>query len=111
MPSIYKEVGEHVRARRKKIGMTLESLGDASSVPAAFIGQIERDVKKASLKTLAALAQALGIPVGDLFSKEPFNVLPLEKEIDAIMRSSSPKEKKILMLALRSLAHSLKTLR
>lgn len=109
---IYTEVGEHVRARRRHLGLTLEDLEGICGLSASYIGQIERDVKKASLKTLGTLATAMGVQVSSLFDPAgPLKRLPLEKSLDAIIATHPPKERSLLIATLRQLAGALKNLR
>ena len=67
MERIYRQVGERIRAHRLRKKMTLEALGEASGLSPSYIGLIERNAKKCSLKTVNILAKALGIPIRLLF--------------------------------------------
>jgi len=78
MKSIYRTVGENTRARRLRLGLTLEDLAELSGLHASYIGQIERDAKKTSLETIAMIAAALDVP--------PHRLL----ELDRAKRSRTP---------------------
>lgn len=54
-------VGPLIRARRRALSMTLQSLSDVSGVSAGYISQIERDQVTPTLGTLATLAGALSV--------------------------------------------------
>lgn len=109
---VYREVGEAIRAARKGLGLTLEQLGELSGLSPAYIGQVERDVKKASLQTLAALARALGMSVGAFFPPDGVVArLPKRESIDALLAAHPPRERLFLADAVRRLARGLKTLR
>lgn len=109
---IYKEVGLHIRARRRRLRLTLEQLAALSNVSASYIGQIERDVKKTSLKTLGVLAEALGVRVSTLFDPAgPLAELPLGKRIETILRAHTPRERRLLSSSLRHLSKGLQLLR
>jgi transcriptional regulator with XRE-family HTH domain len=109
---IYKEVGLHVRARRLLVGMTLEDLSDHTGLSASSLGQVERDVKKASLETLARVARALDVRVSALFDRaSPLAALPWNKRIETIMRKHPDLERRLLLSSLRHLSLGLKGLR
>ncbi|MEI2298340.1 helix-turn-helix domain-containing protein [Ensifer sp. MJa1] len=54
------KVGALVRARRRQMHMTLQTLSDAAGVSVGYLSQIERDLAMPSLGTLAQIAQGLG---------------------------------------------------
>jgi transcriptional regulator with XRE-family HTH domain len=111
MGDIYKEVGEHIRARRLQQGLTLEDLSELSGLHASYIGQIERGVKKSSLKTVASLAKALGIPVGKLFDNGSAKDGALAQRLDAALRANNEDEKRLLLDLIKQLAKGLRELR
>ena len=51
---------------RKYRGLTQKQLADAASINAVYLSQIETGKRAGSLKTLAAIAKALGVEPGDL---------------------------------------------
>jgi transcriptional regulator with XRE-family HTH domain len=63
---IYRVVGEAVRVRRKKAGLSQEQLAEKADLTRNYIGDIERAEKKITLETLAKLAKALKCRVRDL---------------------------------------------
>lgn len=111
--SVYEEAGAAIRTTRKRLGLTLEQLSDLSGVSPAYIGQIERDVKKASLQTLSALAKGLGVSVSAFFAPEgaASAKIPPGESIDRIIASYPPRERLFLTKAVRELARGLKRLR
>ena len=59
--------GAHpVQAWRKHKGLTAQALADAAGVSKPYVSQIESGKRKGTAKTLKALADALGVPVGAL---------------------------------------------
>ncbi|MDD5656267.1 MAG: helix-turn-helix transcriptional regulator [Elusimicrobia bacterium] len=109
MEDIYRKVGLRVRARRRELGWTLEELGEACGLHPSFVGQIERGVKKASLRTVAALAAALRIGVGVLVDDTAFAPEVWEARIGALLRDKSSHQKEILYSTLRHLSRELKS--
>ncbi|WP_309084655.1 XRE family transcriptional regulator [Chelativorans sp.] len=63
-------LGMLIRARRRKLGLTLQELGNAAGVSVGYLSQLERDNATPSLGTLAQIARALGVPL-DYFVAAP----------------------------------------
>ena len=55
-----------VRVYRDHRGMTQKQLAGAAGINPLYLSQIERGVRTGSARTLAALAEALGVDVDDL---------------------------------------------
>lgn len=110
---IYREVGLQIRAARLRRALTLEQVAALSGLSAAYVGQVERAVKKPSLRTLAILAQALGVAPGTLC---PTNHAPVErvikeKSLDALIACHPPKERQFIRRAVEEMSRALKKLR
>ncbi|AMS44513.1 MULTISPECIES: helix-turn-helix domain-containing protein [Aminobacter] len=56
-------IGREVRACRKRRGMTATELAGAANISVGMMSKIENGVISASLTTLQALSQALGVPM------------------------------------------------
>ena len=63
-------MGTLIRARRHKMGMTLQALGDAAGVSVSYLSIIERDQATPSLGTLAQIARHLDVDL-DFFVSMP----------------------------------------
>ena len=63
-------MGALIRARRHKMGMTLQALGDAAGVSVSYLSIIERDQATPSLGTLAQIARHLDVDL-DFFVSMP----------------------------------------
>lgn len=59
--------GDAIRLRRRALGLTQLDLGGKIGVTNAAIGQFESGKTSPGLATVAALADALGVPLGVLF--------------------------------------------
>jgi transcriptional regulator with XRE-family HTH domain len=59
--------GRRVRTLRKRRGMTQEQLAEAADISVDFLSLMERGVNAPSFATLERLADALGVPVKELF--------------------------------------------
>lgn len=55
-----------LREERHARGLTLEDLGERADMNWSYIAQIERGERNVSLDNLAALADAVGVPLSDL---------------------------------------------
>src|SRR5258708_10928031 len=61
--SIAMQAAGGVRGRREQLGLTLRSLEARSGVSSSMISDIERGTKSPTISTLAALAEALTVPI------------------------------------------------
>jgi transcriptional regulator with XRE-family HTH domain len=55
------EFGRRVRARRQKLGITLEELAEAAGLHWTYIGSVERGERNISLRNIVRLAHSLGV--------------------------------------------------
>jgi transcriptional regulator with XRE-family HTH domain len=67
-PTVDREVGARIRQLRRARGLSLETVAGAASLSVGFLSQIERGLSSPSLKALAALADAFGVPLSAFFS-------------------------------------------
>ena len=67
MSDVRREFGNSVRQFRKQAKLTQEQLAEAAGISPYYVGQIERGEASPSLSVADDLAQALGIPLCDLF--------------------------------------------
>ena len=64
----YVDMGKRVRKQRQLIGLTQQELAERIGVNTSFVGHVERGTRKASLETLVALSNALGVGVDYLLA-------------------------------------------
>ena len=64
----YVDMGKRVRKQRQLIGLTQQELAERIGVSTSFWGHVERGTRKASLETLVALSNALGVGVDYLLA-------------------------------------------
>ncbi|WP_157216009.1 helix-turn-helix domain-containing protein [Flavisphingomonas formosensis] len=60
-PSGPPPIGAAIRDRRRRLGMTLQALADASGLSVPFLSQVERNLAMPSLVSLTSIAGALGV--------------------------------------------------
>lgn len=54
-------IGQQIRVLRKRRGMTLQQLGEAAGLSAAFLSQVEREMTSLSVSSLGRIAKALNV--------------------------------------------------
>jgi transcriptional regulator with XRE-family HTH domain len=64
-------IGERIRARRKAMGLTLQTVADRAGLTAGFISQIERGIGAPSLSSLAAISRVLEVDPAVFFVQPP----------------------------------------
>jgi transcriptional regulator with XRE-family HTH domain len=64
-------VGRNIRAARRAKGLSQLALAERSELSADFIGKVERGATSPSLESLKAIADALHLPLRDLFEGDP----------------------------------------
>ena len=57
----YKDLGARIRTIRRQKPLTQEELAEQAGISASFLGHIERGTRIASLDTLVALCNTLGV--------------------------------------------------
>lgn len=56
-------VGGRIKRRRRELGLTLAQVGERTGLNVGYLSQVENDKASPSLETLAALADALDVPI------------------------------------------------
>ncbi len=64
-------LGARVRELRKARRLTQEQLGERAGLSYKFLGEIERGLANPTISTLANLASALDLDIGDLLVRPP----------------------------------------
>lgn len=62
-----KQIGDAIRAYRKKAVLTQEKLAEAVNLNPKYIGEIERGEKIISIEALLRVAKVVKIPIRDFF--------------------------------------------
>lgn len=62
--------GQNVQKYRKAIGLSQEQLADKAGMHRTYIGMIERAEKNVTLRNIQKLANALEVPIENLFIKK-----------------------------------------
>ena len=67
--TVSKKLGQAIRARRLKAGLSQEQLAEKADLARNYIGNIERAEYKVTVEVLARIAKALGVKVRDLVAE------------------------------------------
>jgi transcriptional regulator with XRE-family HTH domain len=101
------QVGAGIRAWRKKAGLTMNQLAEMADIDGGFLATIETGKKAPSVITLAKLATALNVKLGDLFEQVPQREEPLDSQLahqlKALSHGRSAAEKADLLALLKQL--------
>lgn len=100
---IRKKLGERIRELRKSAGITQEQLGENAELSYKFIGELERGQVNVSLDSIARIAEALGVKIGDLFSKEKIPVQRIVIKEKSPLSKFSSQDFKLIKKTLRLL--------
>ncbi len=74
-------VGTEVRRRRKEKGLTGAQLAARAGMAPSAVSQIETGKRTPSSASVAKLAEALGVDVGELYPKAQPQLLPIEQSL------------------------------
>ena len=66
-----KAFGTRVKQLRTETGISQEAFAQAAGIDRSYYGRIERCAANPTLKNIAAIAQALGVGIGELFDEKP----------------------------------------
>lgn len=81
MGEIAKTVGQRIRYARMEKGWSQEKLAELADCHPAYIGQVERGERNATLESVAKIASALQISLSKLLEKigeEPTDSIPMK---------------------------------
>ena len=70
MDAYHAEFGKTIRSLRNLRGLTQEETAHRADIHVTYLSGVERGVRNPSLKNIRAIARALDVRVGDLFSFE-----------------------------------------
>ena len=83
-------LGDVLRAERMRQGMTLRELSSSARVSLGYISEIERGQKEASSELLAALCEALDVPLSGVLREVSDNVAAEERVLAGIPVDIAP---------------------
>lgn len=90
-------IGENIRKLRMQTGFTQEELALKSGLSQGYVNQLENGKRKYTQKSLELIADALAIPVVEMFKEEGEQIDVVSKEI-AQYKKKRPDKKEFLAL-------------
>lgn len=75
-------IGSAIRDRRRRLGLTLQTLAQGSELSAPFLSQVERGLTTPSIVSLMGIAKALGVEINYFIS--------VPKQGQIVRRADSP---------------------
>ena len=63
-------IGDKIKKRRQKLGLTQEELAARTELSKGFISQLERDLTSPSIATLMDILEVLGVDIADFFAED-----------------------------------------
>ena len=90
-------IGENIRKLRMQTGLTQEELALKSGLSQGYVNQLENGKRKYTQKSLELIADALAIPVAEMFKEEGEQIDVVSKEI-ARYKKKRPDKKEFLAL-------------
>lgn len=100
-------LGAHIRAARKRCGLTQQELADQAGLSVKTVQDIEKGRKNATYETLAQLIDRLGIPANVLF---PSTISVPEEELQYLiskLQTCTPDNQRLLLNTLDFLTEQL----
>lgn len=76
-------LGRQLRACRKELGLTMQSVADSAGLSVGFISQVERGITAPSLGSLVSIANVLQKPLGH-FLQQPASGSELTRQNDRV---------------------------
>ena len=101
MDELLATIGRRIRSSREVRDLSQERLAERAKINASFLSQIERGLKAPSLRTLAAIAKELDVPVGQLLAEEEATTALVEGEIAELLAGATVEQQKDLLDLLR----------
>jgi transcriptional regulator with XRE-family HTH domain len=100
-PTVQKELGQRIRAMRRKKGMTQEDMADRCGLHWTYIGGLERGERNPTLTTMQKIALGLNIPLRDMLDRNPSTTVatPREKKEGKLLKLLRRKDENAFDLA------------
>ena len=105
----HKAIGLRVKNARVKKGLTQENLSDETGISIPHISHIENGLTKASIDSLVAIANALGVSMDSLlYDNIAVSYEAYDKDFKDLLENCSVREKQIVLETTQQLVRSIK---
>ena len=95
---LYMDLGKKIREERIEKGYTQEELGEKIDTTGAYIGQIERGERNASMTKIVLIAEALNVSIDYLTGNFCFDELSnIDEKIVQELKDATNKQKEMMM--------------
>jgi len=95
---LYMDLGKKIREERIEQGYTQEELGEKIDTTGAYIGQIERGERNASMSKIILIAEALNVSIDYLTGNFCFDELSsIDGKIVQELKDATNKQKEMMM--------------
>lgn len=105
-PSIHALVGRRIREERKARRLTQGQLASAAAIDTSHLSRIENNRTQIGLNSLERIADALGLPVAELFRGIPQRKPAdhgLDRAVSAVLRDVPPRKRGMILSVLKTL--------
>ena len=105
----YNAIGEKIRSRRAKLGMSQEQLADLCGITSSYIGHIERGSRQLSLNTAISISTVLEISLDYLLldAKDQNSDANVLQSISAELKNHSPEQVSKFLSTIKILAENI----
>lgn len=104
--SIHALVGRRIREERKARRLTQGQLASAAAIDTSHLSRIENNRTQIGLNALQRIADALSLPIAELFkgipSRKPVEH-GLDRAVSAVLRDAPPRKRGMILRVLKSL--------
>lgn len=105
-PNIHALVGRRIREERKARRLTQGQLASAAAIDTSHLSRIENNRTQIGLNTLERIADALGLPVAELFRgippRKPADY-GLDRAVSSILKDAPPRKRGMILRVLKSI--------
>ncbi|MBA3060217.1 MAG: helix-turn-helix transcriptional regulator [Nitrospirae bacterium] len=91
-------IGENIRRLRMQTGLTQEELALKSGLSQGYVNQLENGKRKYTQKSLELIADALAIPVAEMFKEEGEQRDVVSEKVVAYKRKRPDKKEFLVLL-------------
>ena len=111
MDNIYKSIGKKLKQFRQEAGMTQEQLGGHAQITQNYLTLLESGKKKATVEVLVRIANALELPLSQLFESKPEVKTGIDygKQVNMMLKDMTPKQRLLFMNLVKDSAKRIRT--
>ena len=91
----YFNVGNRVRDLRAEHGLSQEQLALMADITPSYLGQVERNIKNPTIRTIEKISLSMGVSLAEFFSTSPAtpDLDPISKQVVSQIYNRSDEQK------------------